>query len=60
VDYFNNQIVCELIEGTKPPGVFAILNDVCATLHNVTANADSDFQKVQIHHFGFIAHTVMG
>ncbi|OXA64664.1 Unconventional myosin-Ie [Folsomia candida] len=45
VDYFNNQIVCELIEETKPPGVFAILNDVCATLHNVTANADNDLQK---------------
>lgn len=46
IDYFNNQVVCELIEGMRPPGVIAILNDVCATMHGVTNTADSDFQKV--------------
>jgi myosin-1 len=46
IDYFNNQIVCDLIEGKRPPGVFAILNDVCATMHAVTSTADADFQKV--------------
>jgi len=39
-------VVCELIEGKRPPGIFAILNDVCATMHAVTNTADSDFQKV--------------
>jgi len=46
IDYFNNQIVCDLIEGKRPPGVFCILNDVCATMHAVTSTADTDFQKV--------------
>lgn len=30
----------------RPPGVIAILNDVCATVHGVTNTADTDFQKV--------------
>lgn len=39
-------MVCDLIEGMRPPGVIAILNDVCATVHGVTNTADTDFQKV--------------
>jgi len=31
IDYFNNQIVCELIEGKI--GMFAILDDICYTIH---------------------------
>ncbi|EEB13134.1 myosin Ie, putative [Pediculus humanus corporis] len=45
IHYFNNKIVCELIEGKKPPGIFCILDDVCATLHAVSSGADLDFQK---------------
>lgn len=39
IQYFNNRIVCELIEGsdaTKTPGIFAILDDVCFTMHAVS------------------------
>ena len=50
IDYFNNQIVCDLIESKRPPGVFAVLNDVCATMHAVTSTADLDFQKVSLCH----------
>ena len=46
IDYFNNQIVCELIEGRRPPGVFAILDDVCATMHAVSEGADNDLKMV--------------
>ncbi|CAL8101968.1 unnamed protein product [Orchesella dallaii] len=71
IDYFNNQVVCELIEGMRPPGVIAILNDVCATMHSVTNTADTDFQKklskeVQGHQHlqnaaeGFIIHHYAG
>lgn len=47
IDYFNNQIVCELIEGRRPPGVLAILDDVCATLHAVSEGADNDLKQVK-------------
>ena len=30
INYFNNKIVCDLIEERKPPGIFAALNDACA------------------------------
>jgi myosin-1 len=33
IEYFNNKIVCELIEGKNPPGIFSVLDDVCATMH---------------------------
>ncbi|RNC59121.1 putative myosin IB heavy chain [Trypanosoma cruzi] len=32
IKYFNNKIVCELIEGTQPPGLFSVMDDVCATM----------------------------
>ena len=35
IDYFNNKIVCELIEGRKPPGIFSVMDDVCATMSAV-------------------------
>ncbi|KAJ3303728.1 Unconventional myosin-Ie [Kappamyces sp. JEL0829] len=48
INYFNNQIVVDLIESKRPPGVMAILDDVCSTMHAVTEGADSTFlQKLQ-------------
>jgi myosin-1 len=32
IKYFNNKIVCDLIEGKNPAGLFAIMDDVCATM----------------------------
>ena len=29
VDFFNNKVVCELIEGTRPAGVLAYLDEEC-------------------------------
>ena len=46
IQYFNNQIVCELIEGRRPPGVMAVLDDVCATMHAVSEGADNDLKQV--------------
>uniref|UniRef100_A0A7S3NLZ4 Myosin motor domain-containing protein n=1 Tax=Aureoumbra lagunensis TaxID=44058 RepID=A0A7S3NLZ4_9STRA len=34
VKYFNNKIVCELIENKKPPGVLLVLDDVCKQMHS--------------------------
>eukprot|EP00794_Sanderia_malayensis_P009899 gene9900-10912_t len=40
IDYFNNKIVCDLIESKKPPGVMCVLDDVCATMHAQGEGAD--------------------
>eukprot|EP00755_Sulcionema_specki_P023572 Sspe_Gene.79241::Locus_49661_Transcript_1_1_Confidence_1.000_Length_3882::g.79241::m.79241/K10356/MYO1; myosin I len=38
VKFFNNQIVCELVEGNRPPGLFLLLDDVCAKMHREQAD----------------------
>lgn len=43
INYFNNKIVCELIEEKRPPGIFAALNDACATAHADPSAADNSF-----------------
>ncbi|KAG7005899.1 myosin-1 [Physcia stellaris] len=43
INYFDNKIVCELIEEKRPPGVFAALNDACATAHADSGAADQTF-----------------
>nr|XP_033776611.1 LOW QUALITY PROTEIN: unconventional myosin-Ie [Geotrypetes seraphini] len=72
VDYFNNKIVCDLIENkVNPPGIMSILDDVCATMHAVGEGADQTLlQKLQMavgthEHFnswnqGFIIHHYAG
>ncbi|KAH9577346.1 Myosin head [Trypanosoma melophagium] len=32
IKYFDNKIVCNLMESTNPPGLFAFIDDVCATM----------------------------
>jgi myosin I len=46
IDYFNNKVVCDLIEGKRPPGIFCVLDDVCATMHAVSDGVDQDLQMV--------------
>lgn len=43
IKYFNNKVVCDLIEEVRPPGVFAVLNDACATAHADSEGADASF-----------------
>ena len=45
VPFFNNEVVCQLIEGTrKSPGVFQILDDTCRTAHAMAgAEVDAKF-----------------
>ncbi|KAI9144606.1 P-loop containing nucleoside triphosphate hydrolase protein [Paraphysoderma sedebokerense] len=45
IEFFNNKIVCDLIEEKRPPGVFSILNDSCATAHADSDAADRSFQQ---------------
>ncbi|XP_074150736.1 unconventional myosin-Ie isoform X1 [Sminthopsis crassicaudata] len=72
IEYFNNKIVCDLIENkVNPPGIMSILDDVCATMHAVGEGADQILlQKLQMQigtheHFnswnqGFIIHHYAG
>lgn len=43
IKYFDNKVVCDLIEEKRPPGVFAALNDACATAHADSSAADGTF-----------------
>ena len=51
IKFFNNKIVCELIEGKAPPGIFLLLDDICATMHAVSQGSDDKFlQKIDSLH----------
>ncbi|KAI8900491.1 P-loop containing nucleoside triphosphate hydrolase protein, partial [Globomyces pollinis-pini] len=43
IAYFNNQIVVDLIESKRPPGIMAILDDVCFTMHAQADGADTTY-----------------
>ncbi|XP_044130531.1 unconventional myosin-Ie-like, partial [Bufo gargarizans] len=72
IEYFNNKIVCDLIENKlSPPGIMSVLDDVCATMHAKGEGADQTLlQKLQAaigshEHFnswnkGFIIHHYAG
>ncbi|KAI7873701.1 P-loop containing nucleoside triphosphate hydrolase protein [Mucor mucedo] len=51
IDFFNNKVVCDLIEAKRPPGIFAALNDACATAHADSGAADNSF----VQRLGFLA-----
>ncbi|KAJ3306091.1 Unconventional myosin-Ie, partial [Blyttiomyces sp. JEL0837] len=49
IDYFNNKIVVDLIESKRPPGIMAVLDDVCQTMHAQVDGADVKFvQKLDM------------
>uniref|UniRef100_A0A8C0TG76 Myosin IF n=1 Tax=Canis lupus familiaris TaxID=9615 RepID=A0A8C0TG76_CANLF len=72
IQYFNNKIVCDLIENKlSPPGIMSVLDDVCATMHATGGGADQTLlQKLQAavgthEHFnswssGFVIHHYAG
>ncbi|NP_001086041.1 myosin IF L homeolog [Xenopus laevis] len=72
IEYFNNKIVCDLIENKlNPPGIMSVLDDVCATMHATSGGADQTLlQKLQAavgthEHFsnwnlGFVIHHYAG
>lgn len=45
ISFFNNKIVCELIEGKSPPGIFLVLDDVCRSVHSQADGADKAFAQ---------------
>jgi len=46
IKYFDNKVVCDLIEGNTPPGVFRLLDDTCKTVHALdSATCDGKFME---------------
>ncbi|KAH8813206.1 P-loop containing nucleoside triphosphate hydrolase protein [Xylogone sp. PMI_703] len=45
IKYFDNKIVCDLIESTRPAGVFAALKDATKTAHADPAACDRTFMQ---------------
>jgi len=44
IPFFDNKIVCELIEGKNPPGIMRCLDDTCRAVHAVdSGTADAKF-----------------
>lgn len=43
IKYFDNKIVCDLIESTRPPGVFSAMKDATKTAHADPAACDRTF-----------------
>lgn len=43
IKYFDNKIVCELIENTRPPGIFSAMKDATKTAHADPAACDRTF-----------------
>jgi len=43
INYFNNKVVCDLIDEKRPPGLFSLLDDVCYTMHAGSEGTDIKF-----------------
>lgn len=43
IKYFDNKIVCDLIESTRPPGIFSAMKDATKTAHADPAACDRTF-----------------
>ena len=42
IPFFNNKIVCDLLDAARPSGLFRILDDTCKTMHGTKAGGDVD------------------
>ena len=50
ISFFNNKIVCDLIESKNaPPGIFSICDDVVITMHATSDGVDGKLlQRLQV------------
>ena len=42
IQYFDNKIICDLIEEMRPPGFFAVMDDVCKQANAMDADQVDD------------------
>lgn len=45
ITYFDNKIVCDLIEAVRPPGIFSAMKDATKTAHADPAASDRSFMQ---------------
>lgn len=46
IAFFDNKVVCDLIEGKSPPGIFRLLDDTCRAVHALdSATVDGKFME---------------
>ncbi|KAH8906243.1 hypothetical protein BR93DRAFT_928841 [Coniochaeta sp. PMI_546] len=45
ISYFDNKVVCDLIEQTRPPGIFSAMKDATKTAHADPAACDRTFMQ---------------
>lgn len=45
ITYFDNKVVCDLIESTRPPGIFSAMKDATKTAHADPAACDRTFMQ---------------
>ncbi|KOS23417.1 Myosin-1 [Escovopsis weberi] len=45
IKYFDNKVVCDLIEQTRPPGIFSAMKDATKTAHADPAACDRTFMQ---------------
>jgi hypothetical protein len=42
IPFFNNRIVCDLLDAARPSGIFRVLDDTCKTMHGTRDARDVD------------------
>ena len=56
IPFFNNKVVCELLDGAKPPGAFRILDDTCKTMHGTSDVSEVDRKFLEAAARSFAKH----
>lgn len=60
IKFFDNKIVCELIEGRRPPGIMRLLDDNCRSVHALESSvADAKFMEKLAANCGSHAHLLI-
>ncbi|EGT37998.1 hypothetical protein CAEBREN_31713 [Caenorhabditis brenneri] len=60
IDYFDNKIVCDLIETKRPPGIMSLLDDTCAQNHGQRDGVDRQLLTTLSKSFAGHAHFAPG
>ncbi|CAI2320056.1 unnamed protein product [Caenorhabditis sp. 36 PRJEB53466] len=60
IEYFDNKIVCDLIETKRPPGIMSLLDDTCAQNHGQREGVDRQLLTTLSKTFAGHAHFAPG